>query len=267
MMKKRGLIRQLLIFLISFIVFFVTTYPLRNVFTVFTVTDVRPGVVFNPFLSICLGPAAAFGCACSNMLQDYLAGYPLFVVLLGCPLQFLYGFVAWLLWKLLTRNCEHRYRMGSISKLLKFTLVALAFAGVSCFGVGMFVHLIYNAHFWDTAKYVFLNNFDFVMVLGLPLMILANLVVGRRNDKSRTPSTIESIILFAIVICLIGMGVLIYAVYKTYTVGAPEVFDLWNEIYFFCAIYINLVLVALIGAVAIIERRIRKHREDVISLE
>ena len=71
-MKNNRLFKLVAIFFVSFIIYLAGTLPLRETFAVFTVTDVRPGAVINPFLSICFGPVAALACSVSNFVADYL---------------------------------------------------------------------------------------------------------------------------------------------------------------------------------------------------
>lgn len=256
---KNKYIKSLIIFVVSAIVYLAGTLPLRDLLSVFTVTDVRPGAVINPFLSICFGPLAALGCTVSNFFADYLSGYPTKVLLQGLIPQFLYGFIPYILWKKLTKGDDHSYRLDSLSKLLKFTFVAFVYGVIAGICVGYIVQSNYGANFFNTAIFVFLNNFDMTMMFGCPLMIIANIIVSGKDKKEyRSLSTNEIIILYTSVIEIIGMGVIAYAVYAATIDGINDTYAIWNNIYIYSTIYFNVILIVSIGLLAIIENRIKK---------
>lgn len=244
------------IFFLTLVIYIVTTLPLRDIFAVFTVTDVRPGAVVNPFLSICFGPVASLACAIANFIADYISGYPNAVLIIGIPFQFLYGLISWLIWKKLTKNDEHSYRLNSVSKIVKFIFTMFVYGVVSAIGVSIIVRLNYGVPILDTAKFVFLNNFDMSVILGLPLMIFANIVVsGIHNEKIRKLSKNEVIILYTSVIEIVGLAIIAYATYSTYINAASETYEVWNNIFFYSAAFINIVLVITIVFLKILEGR------------
>lgn len=255
---KNKFFKKSAIFLLTFVIYIAGTLPLRDILAVFTVTDVRPGAVINPFLSMCFGPVASLACAVSNFVADFISGYPNTILIEGLPLQFLYGFISYLLWKKLTKGDDHSYRLDSVTKVLKFILVAFVYAIISCIGVGLLVVTNYGGSLFDVAKFVFLNNFDMTVVLGLPLMIVANIVVsGIHREKFRTLSLNELIIIFASVIEIIGIGVIIYATYSTYINAINQTYEVWNNIFFYSVIFINLTIVAMLIFMKLIENKFK----------
>lgn len=251
-MKK--VLKFLLTMIVSAAVYLIATMPLREPLAVFTVTDVRPGAVVNPFLSMCFGPAASLGCAISNFYADYISGYPLKVLFQGFIPQFLYGFISFVLWKKLTKGDDHSYRLDSISKILKFTLVVFVYALFSGLCVGYIVQSNFGANFIETVFFVFLNNFDMTMILGCPLMIFANIIVSSRNkEKMRHLSPNELIIIYTCLIELIGVGVITYGSYTTYASLPATTYEIWNQIFIYAAIFINVVLLITLGFIKLIE--------------
>ena len=255
-MKNKGFKNQVMICLFSTIVYFVCTYPLRDLFAVFTVTDVRPGAAFNPFLSICFGPAASLGCSFATLLADYLSGYPTKVLIQGFPFQFLYGFIPYLVWKKLTKGDDHSYRIDSLSKYLKFTLMAFIFGILSGLGVAYIVYSNFGANFVETIGFVFMNNFTFTMLLGFPLMIFANITIsGYGKDKTRKLSISEHVIIYSSIAEFVGIAVITFATYSIYSNIEATTYDLWNNIFIYSVIYVNIMIVLTILVLNFINKR------------
>lgn len=253
---KNKVLKNIVICIISAIVYFIAAYPLRDIFAVFTVTDVRPGAVVNPFLSICFGPAASIGCMISNCFADYLSGYPTKVLYQGLIPQFLYGYIPYLMWKKFTKGDEHSHRLDNTKKILQFTLISLVYGIISGICVGYIVQSNFGANFLNTLIFVFLNNFDMTMILGCPLMIASNIIISaHRNNKIRSLSLNEIIILFTNVVELVGMIIIGFAVYKTNANVDSSVYNVWNTIYTYSTLYINIMMVASFILMLIIERR------------
>lgn len=251
---NKKLIKNVTIFFLTVLIYLVTTMPLRETLAVFTVTDVRPGAVVNPFLSICFGPIASLACSIANFIADFISGYPNLVLIEGLPFQFIYGLIPWLIWKKLTKGDDHSYRLDSINKILKFVFTMFVYGVISAIGVGIIVRLNYGVPILDTAKFVFLNNFDMSVILGLPLMIFANIIVsGIHNEKIRKLSRNEIIILYTSVVELIGLAVIVYATYSTYVNAANQTYEVWNNIFFYSAAFINAILIVSIIFLKVLE--------------
>ena len=258
-MKNKTVFKQVIICLICTVAYFICTYPLRDTFAVFTVTDVRPGAALNPFLSICFGPAASLGCSIATLIADYLSGYPTKVLIQGFPLQFIYGFIPFLVWKKITKGDDHSYRIDSCNKYLKFTLIAFLFGILSGIGVAYVVYSNFGANFFETLAFVFMNNFTFTMLLGFPLMICANIVIsGIGKQTKRKLSINEFVIIFSSVAEFLGIAVIAYATYMIYSHANVGTYDIWNNIFFYSVIYVNLMIAATIVVLKFIEKR-RKH--------
>lgn len=261
-MKKNIVLKNALICIAATLVYFVTTYPLRDLFAVFTVTDVRPGAALNPFMSICFGPAASIGCSIATFIADYLSGYPTKVLFQGLPLQFIYGFIPYLVWKKITKGDDHSYRIDCASKYLKFTLIAFLFGALSGIGVAYIVYSNFGANFFETIGFVFMNNFTFTMLLGFPLMICANIVIsGIGKEKNRKLSISEHVIIYSSIAEFLGIAIITYATYRIYSNVNAGTYDIWNNIFFYSVIYVNLMIVATILVLKFIEKlKIKKSK-------
>ena len=251
----KNIFKQVLICLGSCVVFFLCTYPLRDTFAVFTVTDVRPGIAALPFLSMCFGPSASLGCALANLYADYISGYPTKVLIQGFPLQFLYGFVSYLLWKKLTKGDDHSYRINTSSKFLKLLLVSLVFGIFTGLGVAYIVYSNFGANFIETVFFVFMNNYTFTMLLCVPLMIFANIIVsGIGKEVRRKLSANEIIIIFTSIAEFVGIGVITYGIYTVYSKVGGDTYNIWNNIFIYSVIYVNCMILVALGLIKLIEK-------------
>lgn len=246
-------IKNILKLIIPGLLYLAISIPMRNVLSVFTVTDVRPSVAIVPLSSIWFGPLAALSCAIGNMISDITTKNPLNVILLGVIFQFVYGYVSWYLWKKLTKGDDHSYRFDSISKLLKFTLVIFIFAILSATGVGFLVTYNYGVPFFDTFKFVFLNNFDLPMIIGCPAMIIANIIISKKkNEPMRKLSINELAIIFSTLLILVGTIIIGYSIYASNSVNGT--YDIWNVIYLRSALFVNIILILEIIFITLVEK-------------
>lgn len=247
----------MLICILSGLAYFLTTYPLRNAFKVFTISDVRPGCAIALASYICFGPYAALGCSISNWLSDFLTGQTLAVQLEGIPLQFIYGIVSYYLWKYLTKNDEHSYRIDSASKYIKVTAVCFVYALISSLGVGLIFYLNYVPNILDITKFVFLNNFTFPMILLFPILIIMNIIVsGRGKERNRKLGLTEKIIIASSILKFIGIAIiaLLIITNTTYT----DIYETMNRIYIDSMYFVNILSFMTILVTLITDKRIIK---------
>ena len=249
---KKKIIRFIVIFLLSGIAFFLTTMPFRQLFSVFTATEVRPAAVLNPFLGISFGLPAALGIAVANAISDYVSGYPFSVWFWGFFLQFAYSFVPYLLWRFFSRGLEHKHRLDSAKRVAQFVAVCLVYALLSGLGVGTIIHLNYGADLFQVGFFAGLNNLTMSIILGCPMMIAANQIISRIRHRDRTLSLDEKIILFTTAVELVILGVIIAFMYQIMPDAAVN--DLWNHVFFAgVAAIITFTLFAL-GVMAMTEK-------------
>lgn len=229
-MKKY--IKWILICLGSMALFYVATVPTRDLFSVFTVSEVRPAAVVNPILGFCFGIPGALGCALANSIADYTSGYSWTVILEGFIPQFLYGYLPFLLWHYVTKGETHTYRINNISRTVKFTLIML----FNSLLIGLFVGLIIWSNFGvsiiDAGFFVFVNDFIFSMLLGFPLAVVINRIWSRVVNKESHPITsCEKHILISFGVQMLALVIVIISVYSHFNGLDVEVYDIWNKIY------------------------------------
>ena len=237
---KKNAKTYILIAVISGFVYFATTYPVRGLFSVFTVTDVRPGCVVPLFSSVCFGPAASIGCAISNAIADLLLGNSMAIVLEGIPIQFLYGYIPYKVWKALTKGDDHSYRIDSANKYLKIMFVSFIFALLSSIGVGTMCYQFFNLNPIDIGKFVLLNNFTFPLLFSYPIMILANLIISGIGKASIRDTFIsEKVMLISSLLNV--LGIIAIALFEYYGVHGNTNYEIWNNIYLNTMGYVDCV--------------------------
>ena len=253
-MKNKTFTKKILICVLSGLAYFLSTYPLRNAFKVFTITDIRPGCAIALASCICFGPYAALGCTLSNWLSDFLTGQTLAIQLEGLPLQFLYGIVSYYLWKFLTKNDDHSYRIDSASKYIKVTVVCLIYALISSLGVGLLFYLNYVPNILDITKFVFLNNFTFPMVLLFPILIIMNIIIsGNGKENKRKPNLTEKIIIGSSILKFIGIAIIAFLIINNGAYG--DIYETMNTIYIDSMYFVNTISIFTIPVTLIIEKK------------
>lgn len=239
-MEKKKVLRFILIYLLSGIVFFLLTIPFHKVLAVFTVTEVRPSAVLYPVLGISFGLPAALGIMTANCICDAMNGFSPAVLIEGLIPQLLYTMVPYYLWRRLTNGEGHKHRLDSAVRVLKYALVCLVFSLLSAVGVGVLLYVNYHFDPTQAALFVLLNNFFTSVVLGCPLMIVINQIVSRRTGADRTLTRNEIIIIITSavqVILVAGAAAAIYAGGKT--IGT---YDIWNTIYIIGIVLIGVTM-------------------------
>ena len=223
---------------VSALIFFVMTLPPRHFFQVVAVTEVRPASVLNPLLGLFYGPPGVLGCALGNLAADVLSGYGSDMCLLGFGVQIIYGILPWLLWK----RKGWRVRLNTAASVLRYMVVMLIDSGLTALllggamaitGIGRILSL--------TTLMLFLNNFVFCMILGIP-MILVYTYRGLEKRGENFSLNERFIIIF------LGLAIVSAATigYIAYTELAPRVSDplnLWNRVYIYIAVYLFVVCI------------------------
>lgn len=265
-MKEKKPLRFLLIYVLSGVAFFALTMPFHRILSVFTVSEVRPSAVLYPLLGISFGWPSALGIMTANLISDAVNGYSFAVLAEGVIPQLLYALIPYYLWKLLMRGEDHRHRLDSVGRVLKFVLVCLAFTVVSGFGVGTIVYVNFGTDlwkdFWLASFFVMLNNFNISVVLGCPLMIVSNQIISRRSGTERILTRNEKIIIATAVVQIVTLVVLIVSVYSGQkTIGT---YDIWNTVYLLALLTNNVIMLLSLLCMALCEKSARRaaSRED-----
>lgn len=254
------------IFLISLLLYFIFTMPFRTWINVSVVTDMRLNSAITPVLGMIFGFPAAFGCAVSSFLCDVLSDYELSYSIFGFIQQFVFGLVPYYLWKRM--NTEHdgsKFRLDSISRVLKFCLVMLIDAVLIVIFTGLVKQSYFVSDFFSTDNlYLFLNSLDSGLLFGFPLLILGNYLqqyTARLQDRTRNTHITLSLnermiintLLTGLSVCLL-VGASIYLTDRFSENGSS--IGLWGKIYLFQTIAMNIYFLLSIGFMWFSEKRI-----------
>lgn len=174
---------------VSGVLFLVVAAPFRMLFNLIPgVTEVRPANVLPVVFGILWGPAGAWGTAIANACSDILASHsPMKVWLPGFVLNFFYSYLPYRLWYG-SQNRDGSVkapRLESVGQVVKYIYICFLDSMVITAGLGFLFEALGFQEFKDCVVLLFFNNFDFAIVLGVPMILL---MTSRRNVKLWTPA-------------------------------------------------------------------------------
>ena len=259
--------RFFVIFAVAIAVFIVCSYPTRDVFSVFTVSEVRPAAVVNPMFGMFFGIPGALGCAVGNLICDAMSGYGWAILVEGFGPQFLYGILPYIIIRAMNHRHEDYFRFDRVKRVIVYVLASF----INCIVIGIFVGLIiwgnFGAELLSTSFFIFLNDFVFSLLLGFPIAVLITFI-ARKNAKQNTKHTLcEFLLLFsaaaeAIIVIIVGM-----CIYNT-APDTTDIFNVWNQIYIYSAITVIIFTAVSVLFTGIITKRFgpRKSIEQLEKL-
>lgn len=223
--------------LLSAAVFFTITMPFRKLFTVLGVTEMRPAGALPPALGLILGIPGALGCAVGNLAADVVSGFDPLMCVIGFPIQFIYGIFPLFIWRILkwqdTGN-EITIRLNNVKSVLRYISVTLSNAVLMALMLGSLMQGFGVSRLFSTGTLMlFLNNFVFCMVLGIPIIIFA--VMRKLNIRQAGISLNERFVLIFLLLCVISGGLVGAVAYIELSNSAMEPLALWNRVYIYVA--------------------------------
>lgn len=255
--KKRLLKRiinrkNIIVFAISFLLFFGITILFNKAIPVYEISTVRPSGTLNPVLGLAYGWPAAIGCTLGNFVSDLVSGYGINVALMGLLPQLIYGILPYYIWKLFAKSISMRTRLDSPLKVV----VYVALMAVNAIPIGAAVGLIQlysdsTINFIEVAGFAALNDFGVCLAFGLPLMVLLDHIYSRFLHKGRRKlSDNEKIILFSSLLQLVIFGINILIVYLVK--HGDTNLAIWKDIYL-----VTIITTSSVLAISIIVMQIR----------
>ena len=152
------------------------------------VTEIRPVNVVPPVLGILFGLPAAVGVAVGELVSDILFGSNAFICITGLIANFLYTYLPYRMWytEFNPKGRAAPPNLSSMKDVLKFIVIMF----MNSLLVTILLMLIFETAGFgpsgDTAPLLFFNNFDFSMILGVPLLsILANSKIVPQIPKKK----------------------------------------------------------------------------------
>ncbi|MGI6069842.1 MAG: SpoIIE family protein phosphatase [Blautia sp.] len=173
--NKKCLIRML----ISGLLFLVIAAPFRALLSLVPgVTEVRPANMIPPVLGLIWGPAAAWGITIANAISDILVSHSGFSVWFpGMIINFFFAYLPYKLWYSFSskRGDTLRPNLNSVSEILRFIYVCFIDSLVTTVLLALLFEILGFQSFTSSVLLLFFNNFDFTIVLGIPvILILSN---------------------------------------------------------------------------------------------
>ena len=159
---------------LSAVIFFAVALPFRQLLNLMPgITEIRPANVIPPVLGLVWGPFAAAGIAIGNLISDIVSGSNAFICITGFIANFLYAYLPYKLWYTTAVQEDDLFTtLGSVRKILKYICIILLDSLVV---TGMLSCIFETAGFSASGSayaLLFFNNFDFTVLLGVPILIL-----------------------------------------------------------------------------------------------
>lgn len=184
--KDKGSLKRMAV---SGILFLVVAAPFRALFNLIPgVTEVRPANVLPVVFGILWGPAGAWGTAIANACSDILASHsPMKVWLPGFVINFFYSYLPYRLWYG-SQNKDGSVKapsLESVGQVIKYIYICFLDSVVITACLGFLFEALGFQEFKDSVVLLFFNNFDFAIVLGVPMILL---MTSRKNMKLWMPA-------------------------------------------------------------------------------
>lgn len=162
--------------LISGIVFLAVATPFRMLFSLIPgVTEVRPANTLPVAFGLLWGPAGAWGTAIANTCSDvFTAQAPFRLWGPGFLINFFYSYLPCKLWYSF-RNRDNQVRkptLESVEQIIKYVYVCFLDSLVVTVCLGLLFEALGFQSYKDSVILLFFNNFDFAVVLGVPMILL-----------------------------------------------------------------------------------------------
>lgn len=208
--------------LLSAVVFFAIALPFRSLFTLLPgVTEIRPANMVPIVFGIQFGPAAAWGIAAGNLISDILSDSNAFICITGFVVNFFYAYIPYKLWYTLRIGKEpiHPVRLNTVLEIVKYILVVLIDSFITTVSLSLIFEAAGFQSFSSSFPLLFFNNFDFAIILGIPVLSFWNKtrlrsVVPEYRENAKLRHSAHWLDLPLIVIAAIGAGYFFYSLFR-----------------------------------------------------
>lgn len=259
-MKYRGWARDAITVITVALLFFVVTMPFRAFFQVLPVTEVRPASAFNPVFGLLFGFPGALGCMLGNLAADLMSGYSPALCAWGAAVQLVYGMFPYWVWG--RRKAE--IRLHTSSNVLKYMVVMLADSGIAALFLGLALNITVGSPvFTMTTLLLFLNNFVFCMVLGIPMMLIYTAKTRRKSGKGLSIN--ERFILFFLLMAIFSAVIIGLVAYIEIDGHVTDMLDLWNRVYIWIATYLFVFCALIVAFLRYAEKHITVPMETLAT--
>lgn len=243
------------------ILFFVVTMPFRQFFQVMEVTEVRLAGAINPLSGLLLGLPGVFGCAIGNLMADIISGYSPEMLVLGFLVQVIYGIVPWWIWK----RFRWQIRLDTSDAILRYIIVMFGDSLLTAFLLGVSMAITGVGEIFSVATLmIFLNDFVFCMILGIPTLLLYS--SRTRKEKGGKLSLNEHFILIFLLLAILSAAMIGVIIYQESAPAATSLLALWNRVYIYMSINLFIFCVVIVCFVRYTERHITIPMENLAKV-
>ncbi|MBD5536576.1 MAG: SpoIIE family protein phosphatase [Lachnospiraceae bacterium] len=223
--------KKVKIVVLTALLFFLITIPCRQIFSLSNLTEVRPASAFPPAFGMLFGVWGALGCAIGNFAADILSGYALEICMPGFLIQLLYGYLPYIMWFGVRKKREKSViRMKNVRHVVKYIGVVFVDSLLMAVMLGVLLEVTgMGSLLSQSSLLLFFNNLVFCLILGIPIMILADLAAEQEKGQVLTLN-VRFVLIFLLlsVISAVLMGVSSYGEMYHYV---EDKVALWNRIY------------------------------------
>lgn len=232
---------------LSAVVFFAIALPFRSLFTLLPgVTEIRPANMVPLVFGIQFGPAAAWGISIGNLISDILSGSNAFVCATGFVINFFYTYIPYKLWYTLRLGKEpiHPVRLYTVLEIAKYILVVFIDSLVTTVSLSLIFEAAGFQSFFSSFPLLFFNNFDFAIILGIPVLSFwsktrLRSVVPEYNEKACPRQGLLWRDIPLIIIPIIGVVYFLYSMFQ-----GGETINSWLALVCLCAAVVGLLVYA-----------------------
>lgn len=227
---KRKFLKKAIMTIVTAIIFFAVTMPFRKLFQVVSVTEIRPAAALNPTFGLLFGLWGALGCALGNLIADILSGYSPLMCILGFAVQMIYGLIPCFVWK----KSGEEIRLNSSVKILRYMVISAINSAVTAIllGLTMFITGI-GEIFSTTVLMMFLNNFIFCVVLGIPIILANTSYELKKSGKSFSLN--ERFIPIFLFLAILSAAMIGTFAFGEMSGNVSDKLSLWNKVYGYIA--------------------------------
>lgn len=250
-LDRRKILKNIAVTLITAAVFLAVTMPFRLWVHIIGATEVRPAAALNPTCGLLYGVWGALGCAIGNLAADLISGYSLPVCALGFVVQMVYGLLPRLIWKRF--KCEVRF--NSAKNILRYMVITYINTAVTALLLGFTMQATgVSEIFSTTVLLMFLNNFVFCIILGIPIILAYNHIKLKKAKQKFSLN--ERFIIFFLVLAILSASILGgLAIGMTYA-RAEDLLIFWNRLFIAVSIDLFMFSVLIVAFVFYAEKHI-----------
>jgi sigma-B regulation protein RsbU (phosphoserine phosphatase) len=227
-------------FFISLLAYGILLVPFKLIFSMVPGYEMKMITFLPAVLGIFWGPMVAFGVAAANFIVDLLARSDIYMAITSSVATFFQAYIPFKLWYTLWYREEERYffihDMKSVAKFIY--IISLTSLTISSM-FGMIIESSRLAFTKNTFLMFFLNNFDFALVFGIPILILlANSRLKRYQPKKDQLSVSAKPMydMYLYLVLLMGTAYVI-CTGQGMEISATAAFGIWSVMFVFMVFF------------------------------